>query len=106
MGPYGFMLRELKREKNMFVKDDTKERDLKTLMNQLQLFKLQLKKKLESDRVQEEKLLLQSWQLVYDAEEEAFGLRSKEKIALEINKIHAQLVDMVRHCGWFECVSD
>jgi hypothetical protein len=88
----------------MYLRDESKEKDLRTIMNQLTLFRFLLDKKLSEDRSTEEKLLLIAWQLVYDAEEEAFGLKSKERIALEINKIHGQLIDMVRAVNFlFDC---
>lgn len=99
MGPYTHLLKELKRERSLYSKDGAKERDLRTIMNQAALFRLQLNRKLNEDRSTEEHLLLVAWQLVFDAEEEAFGLRSKERIAMEINRIHAQLVDMVRNAA-------
>ncbi len=99
VGPYSFFLKELKKEKSAYLKEDSKERDLRTIMNQLTLFRYQLQLKLEENRTNEERLLLATWQMVHDTEEEAFGLRSKERIALEINKIHSQLVDMVRLCN-------
>ncbi len=102
VGPYSFLLKELKKERSIYTKDeDARDRDMRTIMNQLALFRYQLGKKLAEDRSHEEKLLLEAWQLVYDAEEEAFGLKSKERIALEINKIHGQLIDMVLHATTF-----
>lgn len=102
VGPYSFLLKELRKERGLYSRDeDVRDRDLRTVLNQVTLFRHLLTKKLGEDRSHEERLLLLAWQLVYDAEEEAFGLKSKERIATEINKIHAQLIDMVRCCNAF-----
>lgn len=70
--------------------------DLQTLLKQLTTYHLLVKQKNARDIRVEEKNLLASWQLTYDAEAEVDTIRTKEAIVKEVIKIHQQIDVVVR----------
>ena len=86
---------------NMMVSDraldsaELSEADLKTIGKQLLLLKLLLETKMSQDCEKEEEDLLQAWQTVHDAEEQARVLAGQDEGLDEIATVHHQIADMV-----------
>jgi hypothetical protein len=83
------------KDSNALNLDKLDEKDLNTMIRQMKLFRLQLQVKITRNKITEEHDILHAWQVVYDAEEEAFNLKAKCTVAYEMINIHERLEKMV-----------
>lgn len=73
--------------------------DLLTILKQIKLFHLQLKRKIISDTFAEERDLLAAWQLTFAAEGEVDTIRTKAAMINTIVSIHNQILEAVSAFG-------
>ena len=70
-------------------------RDLRTILMQLSLFRMQLNKMVESSKAVDDRDLLVSWQAVYDMEEAAFKIETKKRLEQDQLRMREQLQAVV-----------